>query len=151
MWSRDLECHSGLAITTNLEKVDTLINDYYHDHYPLTRIMDSDVDNLHRICLQVYLCEGAASDYSVSCYVLDKLTGQWSKLFTTGVLRVGPDIINAYMIADPNMDKVLMLSLSQDERYTWLCHMSIKSYCYQVVHCHNPEWVQTLAPEWPQD
>ena len=48
--------------------------------------------------------------------MLDKQTGQWSKLFTTGVLRVGPDIINAYMIADPNMDKVLMLSLSQDER-----------------------------------
>ena len=29
--------------------------------------------------------------------------------------------------------------------------MSIKSYFYQVVHCHNPERIQTLAPEWPQD
>ena len=29
VWSRDLECHSGLAITTNLEKVDTLITALY--------------------------------------------------------------------------------------------------------------------------
>ena len=90
-----------------------------------------DLDNLHRICLQVYLCEGAAPDYSVSCYVLDKQTGQWTKLFTTGMFyRVGQIFYQCTIIADPNMDKVLMLSLSQDERYTY-----VEAFCdFYYIH-----------------
>ena len=49
---------------------------------------------------KVYLCLNQAPDYSVSCYTFQSGTKSWAKLFTT----------------EQNTDKILMLSLSGDER-----------------------------------
>ena len=49
---------------------------------------------------KVYICDSQAKDFSVSCYTLDRKTRAWCKLFTT----------------EPNTDKILMLSLTADER-----------------------------------
>ena len=49
---------------------------------------------------KVYLCLNQAPDFSVSCYTFQSATGSWTKLFTT----------------EENTDKILMLSLSEDER-----------------------------------
>ena len=49
---------------------------------------------------KVYLCLNQAPDFSVSCYTFQWQTKSWSKLFTT----------------EENTDKILMLSLSGDER-----------------------------------
>ena len=52
---------------------------------------------------KVYMCEMQEQEenYSVTCMILNKETRDWEKLFTT----------------DLNLDKILMLSLSQDERW----------------------------------
>ena len=49
---------------------------------------------------KVYLCQNPAPDFSVSCCTFQWQTKSWSKLFTT----------------EENTDKILMLSLSGDER-----------------------------------
>ena len=49
---------------------------------------------------KVYLCLNQAPDFSVSCYTFQSATRSWAKLFTT----------------EENTDKILMLSLSEDER-----------------------------------
>ena len=67
-WCEDLQCESGVVVTSTLDKV--------------------------------YLCLNPAPDFSVSCYTFQWQTKSWSKLFTT----------------EENTDKILMLSLSGDER-----------------------------------
>ena len=53
---------------------------------------------------KVYLCLNQAPDFSVSCYTFQSDTKSWTRLFTT----------------EQNSDKILMLSLSGDERFlTW--------------------------------
>ena len=49
---------------------------------------------------KVYLCLNPAPDFSVSCHTFQSASRRWSKLFTT----------------EQNSDKILMLSLSGDER-----------------------------------
>ena len=49
---------------------------------------------------KVYLCLNPAPDFSVSCHTFQSVSRRWSKLFTT----------------EQNSDKILMLSLSGDER-----------------------------------
>ena len=87
---------------------------------------------------KVYMCEESLTDFSVSCYILNRETNGWEKLFTT----------------DLNTDQVIMLSLSTDERYlgqlTDHLHRLPPKYS-KMVHWNSLQWVQTLASEWKED